>query len=118
LGNRLGDEEGMVEPIVQSAAEFTARRPMVHYLERELEMEAAEEGLPLRDATPNSGGCGGLARPCRAARFASAHRPQLSPPARVSLTLVAGDEALDALNRTFEALRLLPADRVTPATFS
>jgi hypothetical protein len=35
-----------------------------------------------------------------------------------SLTLVARDEALDALNRAFDALMLLPSDRVTPATFS
>jgi hypothetical protein len=35
-----------------------------------------------------------------------------------SLTLAARDEAPDALNRSFDALRLVPSDRVTPATFS
>jgi hypothetical protein len=40
----------MGEPIIQSAAGFVARRSMVNYLERELELElqAAEQGVLLR----------------------------------------------------------------------
>ena len=44
----------MYDPIVQSRAGFSARRSMVHYLEQELnlELQAAEQGLPLRETQP------------------------------------------------------------------